>query len=72
MPLAGFADVMSDIAERLQEIHGRMAAAAQRSGRRPEDVELLAVSKTFPPELIGEAARAGQRLFGESRAQECL
>ena len=63
---------MSDIAERLQEIHGRMAAAAQRSGRRPEDVALLAVSKTFPPDLIEEAARAGQRLFGESRAQECL
>ncbi len=63
---------MSDIAERLQEIHHRMAAAAQRSRRSPEDVALLAVSKTFPPELIGEAARAGQRLFGESRAQECL
>ena len=35
-------------------------------------VELLAVSKTFPPDLIAEAAQAGQRLFGESRAQECL
>ncbi len=35
-------------------------------------MELLAVSKTFPAELIAEAAAAGQRLFGESRAQECL
>lgn len=63
---------MPDIAERLSEIRGRMAAAAARSGRAPGDVELLAVSKTFPPELIAEAARAGQRLFGESRVQECL
>lgn len=63
---------MSTIAERLQEIQDRLAAAAQRSGRKAEDVALLAVSKTFPPELIREAAQAGQRLFGESRVQECL
>jgi PLP dependent protein len=61
-----------EIAERLQEIKDRMAAAAARSGRSADSVELLAVSKTFPPELIAEAAQAGQRLFGESRAQECL
>ena len=63
---------MPDLAERLHEIRHRVAAAAVRSGRTAEDVELLAVSKTFPPELIAEAAQAGQRLFGESRAQECL
>jgi pyridoxal phosphate enzyme (YggS family) len=63
---------MSDIAERLTEIHQRIAGAARRSGRPESDVELLAVSKTFPPELIAEAGEAGQRLFGESRAQECL
>lgn len=61
-----------EIAERLQEIKDRMAAAAARSGRSADSVELLAVSKTFPPELISEAVKAGQRLFGESRAQECL
>jgi len=63
---------MPDLAARFAEIRQRIAAAAQRSGRAPEAVELLAVSKTFPAELITEAAAAGQRLFGESRAQECL
>lgn len=63
---------MSDIAGRLSEIKSRIAEAAVRSGRRAEDVELLAVSKTFPPEAVEAAAAAGQRLFGESRVQECL
>ncbi len=63
---------MSEIAEKLQEVRERIAAAAARSGRRAEEVALLAVSKTFPPEAVEAAARAGQRLFGESRAQECL
>ncbi|MDB6069629.1 MAG: alanine racemase domain protein [Verrucomicrobiales bacterium] len=63
---------MSEIAERLQETRERLDAAALRSGRAAGDVELLAVSKTFPPSAVEEAARAGQRLFGESRVQECL
>jgi len=63
---------MPDLSERLHDVRQRMAAAALRSGRKAGDVELLAVSKTFPPELIAAAAQAGQRLFGESRAQECL
>jgi pyridoxal phosphate enzyme (YggS family) len=63
---------MSTLAERLHEVRQRIAAAAVRSGRKPDEVDLLAVSKTFPPGLIAEAAQAGQRLFGESRAQECL
>lgn len=63
---------MSDIAARLSEIKSRIAEAAVRSGRRADEVELLAVSKTFPPESVEEAAAAGQRLFGESRVQECL
>ncbi|MDB6132135.1 MAG: hypothetical protein JWM59_378 [Verrucomicrobiales bacterium] len=63
---------MSDIASRLHEIKERMAEAAARAGRRAEEVELLAVSKTFPPEAVEAAAAAGQRLFGESRVQECL
>lgn len=59
------------IAARLEEVRARLADAARRSGRKPEDVELLAVSKTFPPETIRLAVEAGQRLFGESRVQEC-
>jgi PLP dependent protein len=62
---------MPDLAERLTEIQERIAAAARRVGRDPAEVELLAVSKTMRPELIMEAAAAGQRLFGENRVQEC-
>jgi len=45
-------------------------AAARRAGRRPEEIALMAVSKTQPPERIREAYAAGQRLFGENRVQE--
>ena len=44
--------------------------AAVRSGRRPSDVTLVAVSKTFPVEVIREAYEAGQKDFGENRVQE--
>lgn len=58
------------VAERLQEVRGRIGAACDRAGRDPASVELLAVSKTFPAEVIREAVAAGHRLFGESRQQE--
>ena len=58
------------IAENLAAIHERMARAARRAGRAPEDVRLMAVSKTMPAEKIVEAYEAGQRLFGENRVQE--
>jgi len=58
------------IAENLARVRERIAAAALRAGRSPEQVELMAVSKTFPPEVIGEAFLHGQRLFGENRVQE--
>ena len=44
--------------------------AARRAGRNPADILLMAVSKTFPPELIREAYGAGIRVFGENRVQE--
>lgn len=47
-----------------------MAEAATRAGRAVEDIELVAVSKTHPPEAVLEAIDAGQMLFGESRVQE--
>jgi pyridoxal phosphate enzyme (YggS family) len=47
-----------------------MATAARRAGRNPADITLMAVSKTFPPELIREAHGAGIRVFGENRVQE--
>ena len=48
----------------------RLAAAASRSGRNPDEIILMAVSKTFPPERICEAYAAGLRVFGENRVQE--
>ena len=58
------------VASNLSAIHERIARAARRSGRNPEDISLMAVTKTFPPERIIEAYDAGQRLLGENRVQE--
>ena len=61
-----------DVAERVAELRGRMAAAAARSGRDPGAVTLMAVSKFHPAEAALAAFRAGVRVFGESRVQEAL
>ncbi len=61
---------MSEIADRLATIHANIAAAATRAGRSPGEVQLVAVSKTHPPEALQAACAAGQWLFGESRVQE--
>lgn len=55
---------------RLAEIRERIATAAERSGRRAEDVTLVAVSKRVPAARLQEAAAAGQVLFGENYLQE--
>lgn len=61
-----------DITNRLTETLDRINLAAQRSGRDPGEIQLVAVSKTHPPEAVQEAFEAGQRIFGESRVQELL
>lgn len=58
------------IVENVARLRERMETAAQRAGRNPADITLMAVSKTFPPELIREAYGAGIRVFGENRVQE--
>ena len=58
------------IADQLALIRDRISAAAQRPGRNPYDIALMAVGKTFPAGAIVEAYAAGQRLFGENRVQE--
>lgn len=58
------------IADRLAAVRERIARAAARSGRRPEDVTLVAVGKTFGAEAIREAFAAGLRDFGENKVQE--
>jgi hypothetical protein len=61
---------MSQLAENLEELETAIADACRRAGRRREDVELMAVSKTYPAETIAEAASLGLALFGENRVQE--
>ena len=58
------------IKDNIARVQERIAAACQRRGRRPEDVKLVAISKTVPPERIREAYEAGLRDFGENRVQE--
>jgi len=64
--------IMSPIPQNLQAITATIVAAAQESGRPPQAVRLLAVSKTFGPEAVLEAVQAGQRAFGENYLQEAL
>ena len=54
----------------LQRVRGQIAEAAARAGRKPDDVTLVAVSKTFPPEAVLDGYAAGLRHFGENRVQE--
>ena len=58
------------IRDNIAEVRARIAAAAQRAGRAPNEIALMAVTKTFPPERIREAYEAGLRLYGENRVQE--
>jgi hypothetical protein len=58
------------IASNLESVRVRISSAARRCNRDPEEIALMAVSKTFSPEAIREAYQAGQRLFGENKVQE--
>jgi pyridoxal phosphate enzyme (YggS family) len=60
------------IAGNLAFVKARIAAAAQRSGRDPSSITLVAVSKTFGASAVREAAAEGHRDFGENRVQEAL
>jgi len=61
---------MDQIAKNVQSIMERIANAAIRCGRLPDEIALLAISKTFPKESIIRAAEAGLHRFGENRVQE--
>jgi pyridoxal phosphate enzyme (YggS family) len=63
---------MNELPARLQAIRDRIHTAAVSCGRDPATVELLAVSKTHPVEVIRAAVEAGQLLFGENKVQEIL
>ena len=64
---AGFTLKLIDNIARVRE---RIETACRRAGRQPEEVRLVAVSKTVPAERIREAFEAGLRDFGENRVQE--
>jgi hypothetical protein len=58
------------IKENVAQVQQQMAAACRRSGRGPDDVKLVAISKAFPAQSIRAAYEAGLRDFGENRVQE--
>lgn len=59
-----------DATVRLAEVRARIRQAAERAGRDPADVHLIAVSKVFPATAVAEMLDAGQTVFGENRVQE--
>lgn len=61
---------MTSLAEGARRVRERVAAAAERSGRRAEDIHIVAVSKTVPVERLREAHALGFTTFGENRVQE--
>ncbi len=58
------------IADKLAQVHERIASACARAGRPVQSVTLLCVSKTFGPEAVREAFAAGEHRFGENYVQE--
>ncbi|HKW88622.1 MAG TPA: YggS family pyridoxal phosphate-dependent enzyme [Candidatus Acidoferrales bacterium] len=65
MPRAG-----TSVSENVDRVRERIARAALRGDRCPEEVVLIAISKTFPADAIREAFEAGVKAFGENRVQE--
>jgi len=63
-------EAVINIEANLNRVRNEIAQAAQVSGRNMTDVELVAVTKTHPAEIVREAIRAGQVVFGESKVQE--
>lgn len=61
---------MAALKDNLEKLEEAINAACRRAGRSRGDVELMAVSKTYPAETLAEAAALGMRLFGENRVQE--
>ena len=60
------------IRENLNDVKENIVSACRASNRQPQDVTLIAVSKTKPVELLREAYDAGVRDFGENKVQEIL
>lgn len=63
---------MSTIAENLKAVQKSIANAAQKAGKKPEDIILVAVTKTHPPEMINAAIDCGVTDIGENKVQEIM
>ena len=63
---------MNQIVMNLMQVQERIELAALAAKREPEEIELLAVSKTFPAAAVEEAMHAGQSAFGENYVQEAV
>ncbi len=63
---------MTTLAQRLQSVQKRITDAANTCKRKPETIQLLAVSKTQPAEAVKQAADCGQQCFGENYLQDAL
>lgn len=63
-------ETVSRIADNLSRVRDKLAGAANRAGRTADEIRLIAVSKTHPPELVEAARRAGQQDFGENTVQD--
>lgn len=61
---------MRELCEILEEVESKIAAACERSGRNPDEVEIVAVTKTHGADVVEEAWRAGLRIVGENKVQE--
>ncbi len=58
------------VAQLLEEVRARIAEACAKAGRKPDEVEIIGVTKTHGPEVVREAWEAGIRRFGENKVQE--
>lgn len=58
------------VAQAVEEVKANIAGACAKSGRRPDDVEIVGVTKTHGPEVVREAWEAGIRILGENKVQE--
>jgi len=60
----------TDLEEKLDYIHGRIYKTAIMAGRNPQDITLIAITKTLSPEIWQQAFNINQTIFGENRVQE--
>src|SRR5574337_226850 len=64
------AGLTEQVKDRIEQVRRRIVEAARRVGRDPDEIRLVAVTKTVPVARIREAIDAGVMLLGENRVQE--